>query len=208
MRSQALAANHTMRYVTTALCAFLLLFGIASPISADDARPLTTILLVARSELSDPNFKDSTVLVMNNIGPAPLGVIVNRPTRIAVARLFPEVEQLAPLEDKVYFGGPVDLTKVSFVFRADRKHERAIQVVDGVYFSVDRELLRKLLDRERPMEGLRIFIGHAAWGTGQLEAEIARGDWTLAPATAETIFSGKSGHPWPEKEPPDGARQI
>ena len=93
------------------------------------------------------------MLVMNNIGPAPLGVIVNRPTRIAVARLFPDLEQLATLEDKVYFGGPVDLTKVSFVFRADRKHERAIQVVDGVYFSVDRELLRKLLDREQPNGG-------------------------------------------------------
>ena len=148
------------------------------------------------------------MLVMNNIGPAPVGVIVNRPTRIAVARLFPDVERLAPLEDKVYFGGPVDVTKVSFLFRADATHEHAIQVVDGVYFSADRELLRNLLDRERPMEGLRIFIGHSAWGQGQLEAEIARNDWTLATATPETIFSGKPARPWPEREPPDGARRI
>ena len=197
-----------MRNVTAALCAFVLLLGMALPTSADDARPLTTILLVARSELRDSNFKDSTVLVMNNFGPAPVGVIVNRPTRIAVARLFPEAERLAQLEDKVYFGGPVDLTKVSFVFRADTGHEHAVKVLDGVYFSADSELLRKLLDRERPMEGLRIFIGHAAWAPGQLEAEIARNDWTLATATPETIFSGKSGHPWPEREPSEGARNI
>ena len=197
-----------MRDVTTALCAFVLLLGVALPTSADDARPLTTIVLVARAELGDPNFSDSTVLVMNNIGPAPVGVIVNRPTRIAVARLFPEIERLAQLEDKVFFGGPVDLTKVSFLFRAETTHPHAIQVVDGVYFSADGDLLRKLLDRERPMEGLRIFIGHSAWGRGQLEAEIARNDWTLATATPETIFSGKSAHPWPESEPPDGARRI
>ncbi len=197
-----------MRTVTAALCVFVLLVGMALPTSADEARPLTTILLVARSELRDPNFKDSTVLVMNNFGPAPVGLIVDRPTRIAVAQLFPDVEGLAQLEDKVHFGGPVEVTRVSFLFRADTSHERAIQVVDGVYFSADRELLRKLLDRERPMNGLRIFIGHSGWAPGQLEAEIARDDWTLAPATAERIFGAKPGQPWPEREAPDGSHRI
>jgi len=203
-----MAINQTMRYLAATLGAFVLLSGTAVPASADEARPLTTILLVARPQLRDANFEGSSVLVMNNFGPAPVGVIVNRPTRIAVARLFPDVERLAQLEDKVFFGGPVDVTKVSFLFRADATQEHAIEVADGAYFSADRELLRKLLDRERPMDGLRIFIGHASWAPGQLEAEIARDDWTLAPATAQSIFSGKSGPPWPEREAPDGARQI
>ncbi|TMG87079.1 MAG: YqgE/AlgH family protein, partial [Betaproteobacteria bacterium] len=94
--------------MTRALCAFLLLFGISWPTSADDTKPLTTILLVARAELADSNFKDSVVLVMNNIGPAPAGVIIHRPTRIAVSRLFPDLERLAQLDDKLYFGGPVE----------------------------------------------------------------------------------------------------
>ena len=46
---------------------------------------------------------------MNNIGPAPVGIIINRPTRIAVSHLFPDLERLAPLDDKVYFGGPVEI---------------------------------------------------------------------------------------------------
>ena len=75
--------------------------------SADNAKPLTTMLLVAQAELRDPNFKGSVVLVMNNIGPAPAGIIINRPTSIAVSRLFPDLERLAQLDDKVYFGGPV-----------------------------------------------------------------------------------------------------
>ena len=188
--------------------AFLVLFGTSLPTSADDARPLTTVLLVARAELPDPNFQDATVLVMNNIGPAPAGVIVNRPTRIAVARLFPEIEALVQLDDKLYFGGPVEMTRVSFLFRADTPHEHAIEVVPGVQFSADDELLRKLLRRERPMDGLRIFIGHSSWGPGQLEREIARGDWTLTSATSDAIFGRKSERPWPEKEPPDGVRRI
>ena len=178
------------------------------PTSADDTKPLTTILLVARAELPDSNFKDSVVLVMNNIGPGPVGIIINRPTRIAVSHLFPDLERLARLDDKLYFGGPVEIASLSFLFRADTPPEHAIQVVDGVYLSTNRELLRMLLGREKPMESLRIFIGYSGWGPGQLEREIARGDWTLAPADAGAIFEGRSEHPWPEKQAPDVGRRT
>ena len=197
-----------MRDMTRALCAILLLFGISWPTSADDTKPLTTILLVARAELADSNFKDSVVLVMNNIGPAPAGVIINRPTRIAVSRLFPDLERLAQLDDKLYFGGPVETALVSFLFRTDTPPEHATQVLDGVHFSTNGELLRKLLGRDKPMDGLRIFIGHSGWAPGQLEAEIARGDWALAPAETDTIFDRKSEHPWPEQQAPDAAHRT
>ena len=142
------------------------------------------------------------VLVMNNIGPAPAGIIVNRPTNIAVSRVFPDVERLAQLDDKVYFGGPVEVTTVSFLVRAVTAPEHAAEVLDGVYFSSNRELLQKLLGRDKPMEGLRIFVGYSGWAPGQLEAEIARGDWNLEPADAAAIFEGKSERPWPERPSP------
>ena len=148
------------------------------------------------------------MLVMNNIGPAPAGVITNRPTRIAVSRLFPDLERLGQLGDKLYFGGPVEITSVSFLFRADTPPEYATQVLDGVYFSTNRELLRKLLSRDKPMDGLRIFIGHSGWAPGQLEVEIARGDWTLAAAETDAIFDGKSERPWPEQQAPDGVHRT
>jgi putative transcriptional regulator len=197
-----------LRDVTRTLCAFLLLVGMSWPTSADDTKRLTAILLVARAELPDSNFKDSAVLVMNNIGPAPAGVITNRPTRIAVSRLFPDFERLAQLDDKLYFGGPVEIASVSFLFRADTPPEHATEVLDGVYFSTNRELLRKLLGRDKPMDGLRIFIGHSGWAPGQLEAEIARGDWTLAPAETDAIFNRKSEHPWPERQAPDAVHRT
>ena len=197
-----------LRDVARTLCAFLLLFGIPWATFGDSAKPLTTLLLVARTELPDANFKDSVVLVMNNIGPAPVGIIINRPTRIAVSHLFPDLERLAPLDDKVYFGGPVEIASVSFLFRADMPPEHATQILDGIYVSTNGELLRKLLGRDKPMEGLRIFVGHSGWALGQLEAEIARGDWTLAPAETDAIFHGKSEHPWPERPAPDSAPHV
>jgi putative transcriptional regulator len=53
------------------------------------------------------------------------------------------------------------------------------------------------------MDNLRIFIGHAGWAPGQLEAEIERGAWTLEHADADAIFKGKSEHPWPAPDHPD-----
>jgi putative transcriptional regulator len=188
--------------------ALLLLSGTSPPASAEDTGAATAIMLVARAGLSDPSFKDAVVLVMNNLGPAPAGLIVNRPTRIGVSHIFPDLERRVPLDDKLYFGGPVAIMSVLFVFRADEPPEDATRVLDGVYVSTNRELLRKLLARDKPMEGLRVFIGHSGWAPGQLEAEIARGDWTLAPARPDEIFGRKSEHPWPEPQAPDDTQRI
>jgi putative transcriptional regulator len=182
---------------TVAICALSFLIGTAAPTYADDAKPPTAILLVARASLPDSDFSDSVVLVMNNLAPAPVGLIVNRPTQVGIAELFPDLKRLARLHDKIYFGGPVEFTSVWFLFRAATAPERAIRAFDGVYLSADRTLLLELLGRDKPMEGLRIFLGHAGWMPGQLEAEIERGAWNLERANAEAIFSGRSEHTWP-----------
>jgi putative transcriptional regulator len=184
----------------------LLLLALAAPLLAQDKAQLSTILLVARDEIVDPSFGGSIVLVMNNIGPAPAGVIVNRPTAIPVSKLFPDNEALAHVDDKVYFGGPVELGVLSFLVRAAVPPEHATHVVDDVYLSADRDLLHELLSRDKPMAGLRIFAGYSGWGSGQLEAEIARGDWTMQPATARTIFEPRKTNPWPERKPAERER--
>jgi len=161
------------------------------------------MLLIARDDLPDSLFAESIVLVMNNLGPAPMGVVVNRPMSIPVFHLFPDVKGLTRVRDKVYFGGPVDFGSVWFLFRAAKPPKDAIQAFDGVYLSADRRLLIRLLGRDKPMENLRIFVGHASWAPGQLESEIERRDWTLKRAKTDAIFGGKSEHPWPTPKDPN-----
>ena len=192
-----------------ALCGLLLFLCLAgpgraapglsftAPAATADAKALTSILVIGRPELPDDDFADSVILVMNNLGPGTAGLILNRPTTVEVSQLFPDVKRLAQLHDRVYFGGPVEFGAVWFLLRAATPPAHAIEACDGVYLSADRKLLLKLLGRDRPMEGLRIFIGHSAWAPGQLEAEIDDGDWTLDRARPDAIFNGKSEHPWP-----------
>jgi len=185
-----------------ALCAFLLLSVSPRSASVLADEPLTAILLIARHGLPDPNFGDAMVLVMNNLGPGPVGIIINRPMPVPVSHLFPDLKPLKKVSDKVYFGGPIDYGSVWFLFRAASAPQHAIQAFDGVCVSADRQLLLQLLGRNKPMDSLRIFVGHAGWAPGQLEAEIARHDWTLRRAEVDTIFSGKSEHPWPSPRAP------
>ncbi len=182
---------------TVAVLATLLIgLGLPRLSCPAEAAPLTSILLVAQSDL-DPNFADSVVLVMNNLGPAPVGVIINRPTRITISTLFPNLKRLAKLPDKLYFGGPVESGSLWFLFQAASAPRNAVQVLDGLCLSSDRALLLQLLARDKPLDGLRIFIGYSGWGPGQLEAEIAAGAWKLEHAQSDTIFNGQAEHPWP-----------
>jgi putative transcriptional regulator len=200
---------HLRRYLAAALVAAVLAPGgarwaaadapargaVAAPAAA--AKSLTAILIVAQGAVEDPNFAGSIVVVMNNLAPAPVGIIINRPTPIAVARLFPKIKRLSGVKDRVYFGGPVELDTVWFLLRAAAAPKGAIRVCDGVYVSSSRELLQQLLQRKQPMQGLRLFFGHAGWAPGQLQAEIQGGAWAPRRANAASIFNPGPLLPWP-----------
>jgi putative transcriptional regulator len=195
------------RCLAAALLVVLLpqLFSQAASAPAAPAKPavpapknqLTSILIVAQDPVADPNFGGSVVVVMNNLGPAPVGLIINRPTSLTVARFFSNLKQLAQVRDAMFFGGPVDFGTVWYLFRAKTAAAPAIKVCDGVYVSSDDKLLLKLLARPQPMQGLRLFIGHAGWYPGQLEMEIQGGAWKPRRADADSIFNPEPRLPWP-----------
>lgn len=190
------------RPVPGVVAALALLLGTSIAGVAEEPDRLSAILLVARPTLADPNFGDSLVLVMNSLGPAPVGIIVNRPTRVRVSQLFPDNPRIAASTERIYFGGPVDLGRVWFLFRARTPPAHAVPAFDDFYLSGDRELLASLLVRDEPVEGLRVFAGYSGWAPGQLEAEILRGDWTSQRATKAVIFDRKLERAWPSEGAP------
>ncbi len=208
-------AFRAQRCLAAALLVMLLLAGSspATAVAGAPAKPaapsahaptgkLTSILIVAQDVVSDPNFAGSIVLVMNDLGPAPVGLIINRPMPLSVARFFPQLKRLAGMRDRVYYGGPVEFgtDTVWYLFRAGSAPATAIQVCAGVYVSSSRKLLLKLLARPHPMQGLRIFVGYAGWAPGQLQAEIQGGAWAPRRADAASIFHPEPLRPWPSAQ--------
>jgi hypothetical protein len=84
------------RYIPGALAALLLASSFPSISGAVEKPPLTAIVITAKAELPDDNFAASAVLVLNNIGPAPIGLITNRPTKFTVGHSGWAPGQLGP----------------------------------------------------------------------------------------------------------------
>jgi putative transcriptional regulator len=47
-----------------------------------------------------------------------------------------------------------------------------------------------------PPSRLRILLGYAGWGPGQLETELAQGAWLVAPADASVLFESDVEAMW------------
>ena len=48
----------------------------------------------------------------------------------------------------------------------------------------------------QPPEGLRLFLGYAGWGAGQLVQEILRDDWLIAPVREDLVFADEPDDVW------------
>jgi len=65
-----------------------------------------------------------------------------------------------------------------------------------------------LLERDKPTEGLRVFIGYSGWAPGQLEGEVERGDWNRVDADARSLFSRRPESLWNELDFKASATQV
>jgi len=156
------------------------------------------IFLVARRGMSDPNFRETVVLVTHPPRGAPFGVIINRPLGQRLSDVFPDQPSLKGRKDVLYFGGPVGRQGLVFLVRSPEPPQGVMRVLRDVFFTSDVELIESLLQREDPLRGLRIFAGYSGWAPGQLQNEIARGGWHVVPADAETLFNKDPAGIWPE----------
>jgi putative transcriptional regulator len=153
------------------------------------ARPVKSeldgYLLVASPRLADDWFAQSVVLVLDQNDNETFGVILNRPTEETVGDLWNEVGNIPCASgDPVFAGGPADGPVI--VLHKDET-SADMPVAPRVFLSVEKQHLEELVHSDDAQQ--RLFVGTAGWAAGQLEGEIARGDWLLLPATDELIFA-------------------
>jgi putative transcriptional regulator len=146
---------------------------------------LTGRLLVASPMLSDPNFAGTVVFVIHHDEPGAVGVVLNRPTALDPDALPPGWTTLDP----VFFGGPVEPEIAIGLVESPGPHEGWERVGEAMW-------LADLDGVPVPVLRLRIFSGYAGWGPGQLEDEIARGDWVVAEATTDDVFTPAPEELW------------
>lgn len=181
------------------LWAALLLLALA----AHAQTPYTGGLLVARGTLTDPNFRESVVLLIRHNDNGTVGVIVNRPTWVEPGQVSPDLEDVYGDSGRVFFGGPVAPTRLVVLVSEPLPDEiEGLRVLDGVHVSSSADFLLES-DIEIDDESyLRMYAGHAAWAPGQLAAEIAEGSWNVVPGSSELVFSREPLDLWSDLDSP------
>lgn len=156
--------------------------------------------LVARPVVGDPLFAKSTVLMVMtlDVKPEPLivGLIVNKPTKVKLAELFPHAKNLKKQDVTAYFGGPVDIHDVSAIFRSPTDPEHAVHVFADVYVTFDQGTIDDLVKKTKQPSELRIFLGRSQWSESQLAHETAIGSWYSTRESAGLIFASDPGKVW------------
>lgn len=146
------------------------------------------MLLLATPALVDPNFAETVVLLLDVNDEGSLGVVLNRPTGLAVADVLSDWGDVVTGPEVLFQGGPVE-TDGALAVALRRGDEPGVlglrEVVDRLAL-LDLDTPVELVDAE--LERLRIFAGYAGWGAGQLDLEIEEGSWYVVPGLAGDVF--------------------
>ncbi|MFP4549549.1 MAG: YqgE/AlgH family protein [Spirochaetales bacterium] len=161
--------------------------------------------LVSETELVDPNFLRTVVLIVSHSEEGAFGLVVNRPSDVSLGEIIADYEN-DPLGGATAFvGGPVEqhyLFTLHSGIPREAQSEYALTPTGGIVFepafgSIG-EYLRKtwihLPPGQRPT--FNFYLGYAGWSPGQLEREIAQGAWLVIPADPGIVFHTNPEEGW------------
>jgi putative transcriptional regulator len=167
--------------------------ALAAP--AGEGEPAIGRFLIAKPQVTG-FFAESVIVLVDHGELGSLGLIVNRPLELSVAELLPELEPARGHDEPAFLGGPVARDQLLLLVRSRAAPPGSALVLPEVHVSGSRETLGALLAQAPAGGELRAYVGYAGWAPGQLAAEIARGDWLVAPADAAAVFTHEPTELW------------
>jgi putative transcriptional regulator len=151
-------------------------------------------LIIAAPTLLDPNFARTVVLIAEHTPDGAMGLVLNRPAATLVDEAVPDLAWLGETDERVWVGGPVAETAVIVLAEWDEP-TLAGAIVEG-----DLGFVGADADQPEQLDGAirraRVFAGHAGWGPGQLEEELAEEAWIVEPPRREEIFCDEPDALW------------
>jgi putative transcriptional regulator len=161
-----------------ALLLAVLAFSLLPAAAADLGRPA---ILVAKPELRDPVYGASVLVVAPLGGGQHIGFIVNRPTDLTLAALFPEHAPSRKVVEPIYLGGPVEPGAIFALVRsASSPGGSSFELMPGLFAAYEAAVVDRVI--ESHAQQARFVAGLVAWRAGELEAEIDLGAWLVLDA--------------------------
>ncbi|MDE2108253.1 MAG: YqgE/AlgH family protein [Gammaproteobacteria bacterium] len=134
-------------------------------------------------------FAQSVILLIAYGPDGAVGIVVNHPTKVALAEVLPDHDLLRGRHDLLYLGGPVSLDDLTMLIRSHSAPAKSIRVFTGVYASASSTTLRSAIDQKLTSASFRTYAGYAGWAPGQLDSELEQGAWIVVRADADEVFA-------------------
>jgi len=150
-------------------------------------------LLVASPALVDPNFLRTVVLIAAHDADGALGLVLNRPSTMVVGDVVAQLSDACDGFEEIYVGGPVAPGAV-IVLAEFSDPSLSSMIIDG-----ELGLPHVELDPARLASGVRrarAFAGHAGWGPGQLDSELAEDAWIVVDLDPEDPWINPGDRLW------------
>lgn len=165
--------------------------------AAGAAAPEETVLLVAKRQLEDPIWGSTIVLAKPVEGGGHIGFILNKPTKLNLAELFPEHEASKKIADPLFLGGTVDINLVfALVEGHASKKAGSIRIAPDLFLAYETKAVDRIIETES--EHARFFLGLVVWRPGQLDDELDRGLWYVDEPEAKLVMRRKTDDLWEE----------
>ena len=125
-----------------------------------------------------------------------LGLVINNPSQTTIKRFSDSQDILCHSNLwnlPVYAGGPVE-TNRGWILHEDVDVPERREILPNLFLSGSADSLKYLLESGR--QPLRLILGYAGWGAGQLEQEMAAGSWLTSPVRVEHILHTEASIAW------------
>ncbi len=162
---------------------------------SDDLAP--GLFLVAPRRAADRSFAETVVLLLHHDQTGTLGVVINRPTNIAISRVFGDAKPARRMNDSAYAGGPVQAEAVLALYRSSKKIDEAAPVFADVYLISTKTALDRVFNSKPTAKNFRVYLGYTGWAPGQLEHEMELEMWRVLPGDTDSVFDPDPSSVWP-----------
>jgi putative transcriptional regulator len=159
-------------------------------------QPVAGSLLIASATLVDPNFARCVLLVLDSDTNGTLGVVLNRPSEVAVGDVLEPWQDMASEPGVFFRGGPVELNAALALGAVNGEAPSGFRPLTGSLGMVDLDSSPD--DFLGRLTALRVYAGYTGWGAEQLDEEIAEGSWHVVPAAKSDLFSTDPDRLWRE----------
>ncbi len=162
---------------------------------------LTNHFLIAMPSMRDPSFKRGVAFLCQHSEDGAMGLLVNRLSEYRLGDVLAQMNlstSSAEIGDSpVLIGGPVQPERGFVLHTTDYKDKATIAIDADLALTADREILEDIGRHKGPKKSLVAF-GYAGWAAGQLDAEMGRHDWFIAPADPKLVFDADRSRVWEE----------